>query len=219
MEHNPYPRDIEVAALNFQYQISEVIKLPPQTVLPTEPFAEIILNRKSERTFAQLSLEEIGSILWISVKVKEITVQTNGYILTHRPSASAGARHPIDTLVFYKTDSYKCYYYNPFEHSLNLLALDKSIDSLVSHINSIVNIQNGAIIWFIAHPSRTEAKYLNPASLIWRDAGALLHCVQIACTSLKTKSCPIGSLGEPYISDIFSNNGEILSAGGLIVGG
>lgn len=131
------------------------------------------------------------------------------------------ARHPIDIIVaspvLNRLNS--LYYYNPFEHSLNQLNLLKSYtDDFINHINSVLNTENSTIIWFIAHPNRTDAKYNNSASLIWRDAGALINCIQLVCTALNIDSCPIGSLGEPFISQMFAANGNVFGVGGILIG-
>lgn len=165
-------------------------------------------------------LEDIGNILWSSCKVKDTFMQNNGFILTHRPSPSAGARHPIDILVSSQIlGTSQFYYYNPFEHSLNKLKLNEAnVLSFDNHLNNIMDRNKGTIIWFIAHPSRTEAKYNNSMSLVWRDAGALIYCVQIASKGYGFNSCPIGSLGEPYISHMFLDFGTVFGVGGIIIG-
>ena len=142
-------------------------------------------------------------------------------ILTHRPSASAGSRHPIDVLVLSPIlDSGKMiYYYNSFEHNLNKLTIAPDlVKNFLHHLDSILSINSGTILWFVAHPERTSVKYEHPLSLIWRDAGALIHCVQVACSAQGLNSCALGSLGEPFISEMFSNEGTVFGVGGIVVG-
>ncbi len=184
------------------------------------PFGDVISNRKSVRQFHAVSLAQLSELLWYTAKVKSFHLQENGYILTHRGTPSAGARHPIDIIVYQPNllGSEYFYYYNPFNHSLNpLLGSEKLSAGLVPHIDLIVPLQQGMLIWFVAHQERTSAKYENAASLVWRDSGALINSIQLTCTAMCLNCCPSGSLGEPYISNFFSSP-NIVGAGGIIIG-
>lgn len=221
MFSNPSPKKKEGKSIIFNYPIIDTIELIKPSYIKPINFWDVINDRRSTREFHELSLDEISKILWISAKVKEIFVQDNGYVLTQRPSASAGARHPIDIVVLSTVlDSLKSiYYYNPFSHNLNRLTLKTDfIEQLKSHVNLIFDLKISTIFWFVAHPSRTEAKYKNYLSLVWRDAGALIHSIQITCAGLGINSCAVGTLGEPYISKMFLENGEVFGVGGVIVG-
>lgn len=221
MLSNPEPKRNEDAPVVFHYPVDNSIQLIRPSHIEPIYLADVIAQRRSTHIFRQLSLVEISKVLWLSAKVQEIAWQSNGYILSRRPSASAGARHPIDILIMSPIlDSLKSFhYYNPFAHSLSRLVLsDILIEEFTNHVSSVLDVANATIIWFIAHPDRTEAKYNNAQSLIWKDAGALIHSIQIACAGYNIKSCPVGSLGEPYISQMFKEHGNVFSAGGIVVG-
>jgi len=221
MFSNPFPKKEEDQLSAFIYPIIETVVLYAPDYIEPIDFWDVLKNRRSSREFQRLSLNEISKILWMSAKVHKLNVQDNGYILTQRPNASAGARHPIDIIVLSPilNSSVSFYYYNPFEHSLNKLNLeDNFIQQLRIHVNSILDVNDSTIIWFIAHPSRTEAKYDDAVSLIWRDAGALIQTIQLVCTSLKYNSCAVGTLGEPFISKMFSKSGRVFGVGGIVIG-
>ena len=216
MFNNPEPqKDIENVP-QFLYPISETIRLAIPTLFPSTSFIDVIKERKSSSDFKGLSIDQLSHLLWLSCKVKDIAIDSTGYILTHRPSASAGGRHPIDVLVLSPIlGNSAVYYYNPFEHTLNKLYLrEKDLVELQLHVNESIALGDATLLWLLAHPTRTTAKYNNAVSLIWRDAGALVHSIQLACTFLDINSCALGSLGEPYISNIFSKMCEVWSAGG-----
>lgn len=218
--NNPSLREQESNPTVFSYPICDTVRLLAPSNLKPINFWDVINNRRSNRSFQQLSLQQISNLLWVSAKVKNISVQENGYILTQRPNASAGARHPIDIIILSPLLENDCFfYYNPFEHSLNKLLLDdKLIEEFTNHLDAIIKVTNGTIIWFIAHPSRTEAKYNDPLSLIWRDAGTLIHSIEVVCSGFAINSCAVGTLGEPYISKMFSSHGNLFGVGGIIVG-
>lgn len=221
MTSNPSPKKIEGNNIPFIYPILETQSLPKPDQFPDISFVRVLDERRSERSFSELSKDNLSTALYLSAKVKNVLIQENGFVLSQRPTASAGARHPIDILVISPSlfSNNAIYYYNPFEHSLAKLNIDKNIfNDLKEHINSIVPVKNGTILWFVAHPNRTEAKYDHAISLIWRDAGALIHAVQLACHSLGINSCPVGSLGEPFITKMFSTFGKVFGVGGIIIG-
>ena len=217
---NPFPKDNEDEPLVVNYPIINTLKLDQPSHYTPINFWDVLNKRNSKRTFRELSLHEISTLLWASSKVKNLAVQENGYILTYRPSSSAGARHPIDLVVMSPTlHSKEFHYYNPFDHSLNKLSLSNfSTADFLNHVASIIPVGEGTIIWFICHPHRTSAKYENFQSLVWRDAGVLIHSIQIACCALGLNSCPVGSLGEPFISEGFLNVSNVFGVGGIIVG-
>jgi SagB-type dehydrogenase family enzyme len=217
---NPQPKPTEERVTSFDYPIQHTIKLSQNIDPLSARFDEVITSRKSQRTFSGINLQQLGNILWYTAKVKQTFVQENGYILTHRGTPSAGARHPVDILIINQTllNSNLPHYYNPFEHTLNKLDLSAQlVVDFIEHINDIISITNATIIWFVAHPERTEAKYENPETLIWRDAGALINSVQLTCAASNINCCSIGSLGEPFIGNFF-NQTDIFGAGGLLIG-
>jgi len=218
---NPEVKAKEDKAQYFDYQVIKSTKLCRDiTPLPIR-FDKVSKMRKSVRTFKQITIQQISDVLWYAAKVKSTFQQENGYVLTHRGTPSAGARHPIDIMISNPTllDHDFLYYYNPFEHSLNQLANSYGdIPAFLGHINEIVNITDATVIWFVAHAGRTNTKYEHAESLIWRDAGALINNIQMVCTAIGLNSCPIGSLGEPYISNFFNNQAGVFGAGGLLIG-
>ena len=215
--NNPAPKSQEDEVPVFAYPIKERIKLQrPIVGAYSADFFELAVTRRSGHSFAPLLSEQLDHLLWFAAKVLETHVQPDGYVLSHRPSPSAGARHPIDILV---CSNDRLAYYNPFEHSLATLNLDLSVVAeLMAHIHTAVNMQDGIFLWLLAHPARTAAKYENPESLVWRDAGALLQQIQLTATALKLNSCPLGTLAEPFAARLFGNTDGLLSAGGIIVG-
>ncbi|MBN8667349.1 MAG: hypothetical protein J0M30_07580 [Chitinophagales bacterium] len=217
---NPVPKIKEDVSKYFYYPILKRIELAKELDLPQIDFIQTIKNRRSNRVFSKLDIDKLNQVLFLSSKVLTTDVLESGYIISHRASPSAGARHPIDILVMSPCiGKNELCYYNPFDHSLNTLYIEKrDIEEFISHLNSILPTQDATIIWFIAHPGRTAMKYENPLSLVWRDAGALIYCLQISATALDVNSCSIGSLGEPYISRMFKKYGNVFGVGGLLIG-
>lgn len=216
---NPIPKLIEEIVPTFTYPVREKTRLHRPTVKYIYNFFELSLTRHSVRNFGPLVPEQLDNLLWFAGKAIKTRSQTNGYVLSHRPSPSAGARHPIDILVCSNVPEPTIAYYNPFEHSLGKLSLDLvSTMDLLDHINDDVAMKQGVFLWLIAHPVRTAAKYDFAESLVWRDAGALLQQIQLTASALNLSSCPVGTLAEPFADRLFGDLGKTISAGGIIIG-
>ncbi|MEJ7693172.1 nitroreductase family protein [Daejeonella sp.] len=216
---NPKPKLTEEAVLPFIYPIKGNTKLQRPSLPYHYDFFDIAFERRSTRRFGLLLPGQLDALLWFAAKAIEVQVQPNGYVLSHRPSASAGARHPIDILVCSNGPIPTVAYYNPFQHSLDILVLDSAtVKGLLAHINENLAMQQGVFLWLVAHPLRTIAKYDFAESLVWRDAGALLQQIQLTATAINLASCPVGTLAEPFAERLFGNSSKIISAGGIVVG-
>lgn len=216
---NPIPKVQESSVPVFLYPIKGSRKLNRPEKSPSANFFDLATSRHSSRGFAKLNPGDLDCLLWYSAKAYSINYQENGYILSHRASPSAGARHPIDILVCLDRNEPVLHVYNPFEHALAKLDCDRKIVvAFLQHINQNLAIKDGTLLWLIGHPHRTSAKYDHAESLIWRDAGALLQQIQLAATALSLTSCPIGTLGEPFDYQLFGSIGSVMAAGGIIVG-
>lgn len=220
--NNPTPRDKESDVNQSIYRISKTFNLPKPEQFPDKPFLTVLTTRKSSREFGFIGLEQLSEVLWLSAKVKSSKPQGNGYILTNRPSPSAGARHPIDLIVSSPMldDGKSLFYYNPFNHSLNKLEFGEGIsgDKLKKHLlESFPTGESATVIWFVAHKDRTEAKYEYADSLIWRDIGALASYIQLVCNYSQINSCIGGTLGYPFFSELFPYE-NVLSGGCILLG-
>jgi SagB-type dehydrogenase family enzyme len=216
---NPKHRKKILEVTTFLYKTKGKITLPKPVFKDRVSFFDVLENRRSTKIFTEIKLNQIGGLLWHSAKVRQVSVSKEGLIRTKTNSPSAGALHPIDIFVTFFSNSERCfYYYNPFDHSLENLLIDfKLFEDFLNHVNQSVEIKNGCLLWFGADLNRTKAVYKNPESLLWRDAGALLMTVQLVAQALRLHSCPLGTLGEPYFSQLF-NSYKLQSAGGIIIG-
>jgi SagB-type dehydrogenase family enzyme len=217
--NNPAPKKTEAVVPPFSYPVLDTVKLARPSKKRAADFFDLSLRRASARTCHKLKPGYLDELLWYSAKALELTVQENGYILSHRPTPSAGARHPIDILICLDLGQPILHYYDPLGHSLSRLDLDKRLvrDFLV-HVQQNLPMMDGTLLWFVAHPDRTEAKYEFADSLVWRDAGALIQQVQLVAAALGLVSCPTGTLGTPFEHKLFGNIGRTVAAGGIIVG-
>ena len=174
-------------------------------------------TRHSHRTFAPVPEALLGALLWHTARTKEAARSPLGFQIEHRPTPSAGAIHPIH-LVIQLTDEESWARYNPQNHSLDLLAKDDSLfQPLVDCSEQVVPRGGGHLILFVAEPGKTAAKYENPESLIWRDAGVLQGSLALVAAALGLNYCLLGITGNPWVAQL-SDQGKLQGVGVAILG-
>lgn len=214
---NPAPRNDQSAYVGFNYPLGPRYTLAIPDSDATIGFFQTLLTRRSSNVLSPLTAVQLGHLLWYAAKAYQISLH-DGYLFSKRASPSAGAIHPIDVIIYRPENDY-LEYYNPFEHSSYHLHFEtNSVLEFLSHIQIAFPTIDGTVLWFVVHSYRTSAKYDGHESLVWRDAGALLQTVQLTANALGLVSCPVGTLAEPYLSDLFEGRSDILSAGGIIIG-
>lgn len=219
---NPEPRKKRSSFKMEGFEPSALIELPRLHIQPIINFAEVLDIRRSARSFSPVSIELLSELLFLAARVKEHVTDEYGCLQSYRPTASAGALHPIEIFVSSRKlfGDNQLLRYDPFNHMLQFHNLNSDCcDELRSHLSSsFPNSSECAVIWLIAFPDRTSSKYENYSSLVWRDAGALANTLHLTCTFLGLNSCFSGTLGEPFISTLFRDY-NVLSAGALLIGG
>jgi len=215
---NPAPRFPRKGIKANQYPIlarGSVLKRPNTHF--SFNFFDAIKVRRSEKRLKKLIDDQLDHLLWFSSKAHAVAMN-DGYLFSLRSSPSAGAIHPID-IIIHRPDNVRLEYYNPFEHCLYPLNLNQGIvDAFLQHIAEAFPNRDGVLLWFVGHGDRTSASYINHESLVWRDAGALIQTVQLTAVCLGLVSCPVGSLGAPYVGEMLNGFDDITSGGGIIIG-
>jgi nitroreductase len=109
---------------------------------------------------------------------------------------------------------------DPFTTRLNLLRLDNPgrLSALVDKATRIVPSAAADILVLAADPSATHAVYEEAASLVWRDAGALMQTMHLCATALRLGLCPMGIQGHEALEAVFGDSPAFLAAGAAVVG-
>lgn len=218
---SPVPRERELPHGEFPYSIEEKSYLPEPDALPSVTFASVLASRESRRSFKPLSPDDLNSLLHYSARALVVASPNQSPRWQHRPTPSAGGRHPVDLLVIQPQDSSPTVrLYQPEPHALAKLkvANTQSLEKLCKLVNEVVSQEEATILWFGAQFDRTLSKYENGESLVWRDVGALLGTISFVAECLGLNSCALGITGEPFISELLASNGKVIGVGGLLVG-
>lgn len=216
---SPILRDKELAYEELVYSINSREFLPQPNHEITTPFFEVINKRRSRRNFRAISLEKLNILLWYSARTIEIASPVHGTRWEHRPSPSAGGRHPIDIFIIdIKEAKITIYLYQNIPHALAHINVNnnKLLNFLVE-TEKILPRQDATILWLGAQFDRTLSRYQNGESLVWKDAGILISTIFFVAEALEINCCPIGITGEPCFSQLFQTT-KVKGVGGIYIG-
>lgn len=216
---NPKPKQTEDEFHPFKYPFSSKTKLNRDFKTREGDFLDVLLSRRSSQELGFISLEDIAELLYFTNKIQSISIDDSRFLISKRTVPSAGGRHPVDILVSVPSESARfLQYYNPIDHSLSELSISKEEQQpFFIQVNENLPIADCCLIWFSIQTKKTQSKYENAESLYWRDAGALLYCIQIVSTYLGFKSCPLGGLAIETFNNLFKTN-NLISGGGILIG-
>jgi hypothetical protein len=81
----------------------------------------------------------------------------------------------------------------------------------------LLAVREGVLIALVAESGKTAAKYENPGSLVWRDAGVVLGYLSLLAQALGLAFCPLGLTGHDFAEPIAPQG--VLDGVGLAVVG
>lgn len=212
--------DKPIAFDTYWYEGSEIIKLPEvQATLKQADFLEVFTHRRSVKQLGACPISVLSQVLYLAAKPYCIAKDDYGVTISRSAAPSAGGRHPIDILVgLQEKDDRQLYLYQPIGHSLKRLCVAKELQRFFfKDVEQTLPFGESTLLWFSIQYMRTASKYSAPMSLIWRDVGAQLCCLQQAAKYVGVDSCPIGYLAEDTFDKMFKSE-KLLSGGGLIIG-
>ena len=203
----------------YRYEVAGELRLPKVEEAERKDFMEVFSGRRSVKELGVCGLEEISKILFYAVKPYSIAQDDYGVCVYRSAAPSAGGRHPIDVLVGLPEESgRRLYLYQPLKHSLRKLTIPLGLEQeFYRDVEQTLPFGKSTLLWFSVQYMRTASKYTEPMSLIWRDIGAQLCCLQQAAKYMGMDSCPIGYLAQESFNNMFHTD-KLMSGGGMIIG-
>ncbi|WP_431273190.1 nitroreductase family protein [Variovorax ureilyticus] len=182
----------------------------------TAEVEQFLRTRRSERQIGAISDADLGAWLDLSCRAQLLQGSIYGFDISLRPAPSAGAIHPIH-LVFTASDASSWRRYDGADHAL--IDVPSALDPREVHraMQQVLAVPNATLILLAAEVGKTAAKYHHPASLVWRDAGALLAVMGLAAHALALAFCPLGVTGEPWVGRLLEQQG-LFGVGAAFVG-
>ena len=216
----PSIRERHLEYVPFVYLSLEKITLPRITSSKHQnDFLDVLRERRSVKQLGGCTIEKLSEILFHAVKPYTICKDDYDMTVYRSASPSAGGRHPIDILVgLPENEGRRLFLYEPLSHSLRRLDVPVELQrEFFDDISQTLPLGDSVLIWFSIQYMRTASKYNDYESLVWRDAGAQLCCLQQVAKYVGLDSCPIGYLAEDTFNKMF-NCDSLVSGGGMIIG-
>ena len=216
----PSIRERHLEYVPFVYLSLEKITLPRITSSKHQnDFLDVLRERRSVKQLGGCTIEKLSEILFHAVKPYTICKDDYDMTVYRSASPSAGGRHPIDILVgLPENEGRRLFLYEPLSHSLRRLDVPVELQrEFFDDISQTLPLGDSVLIWFSIQYMRTASKYNDYESLVWRDAGAQLCCLQQVAKYVGLDSCPIGYLAEETFEKMF-NCATLISGGGMIIG-
>jgi SagB-type dehydrogenase family enzyme len=176
----------------------------------------LLRSRRTARHFSAVAPADLSAWFDLSCRVQQRQASGLGFDLTRRPAPSAGAIHPIHVVLAWPQAS-AWHRYDPLDHALR--SFHGKADPREAHasLQQVLAAPHAALVLLAAEVGRTQAKYEHAASLVWRDAGALLATMALAAQAVSLAFCPLGVTGEPWASGLLEEDG-LVGVGAAFVG-
>lgn len=167
------------------------------------PLGDAFARRASRRAFLPepLDLAELAWLLRAVSGVRQVIKRQGGGVVTLRAAPSAGARHPLDTLIAVfdvKGLDPGLYRYMPLDDTLDFTGRVPSRSEMTSACldQEFCGSSSVVFIW-TAVPYRTEWRY-GPVSpkLIALDAGHACQNLYLAVEAIGAGTCAIGAYDQ-----------------------
>ena len=188
----------------------EKIKLPEPKLKREMSLEEVIVNRRSKRSFsgAPLTKEQISQILWTA---QGITDKEKGF----QSAPSAGALYPLKLFLVVGengvTDiSSGVYQFLPEEHSLKVI-LDKDVKEDLANValGQSAVAEAAVDIVITAEYERTTGKYGERGNrYVHLEAGHIAGNILLQVTSLSLGAVPIGAFNDDSVVEILNISSE-----------
>lgn len=214
----PRPRESAHVYVPWVWPQGSRTQLAPRSEPLTLDLGALLEQRQTRREFTRtLTDDKLGEFLWLACRSRSSRASPFGFEQESRSHPSAGAMHPIHVLL--ARDAQDWQRYEPVEHALVQLTGTRTAAATAREESAaLLPVDQGVLIALAAEPGKTAAKYENPESLVWRDAGAVLGYMSVAAEALGLSFCPLGILGERFVGAATGGDPRIHAAGLAILG-
>lgn len=214
----PVPR-----ASEFRYTrwtpCGEVVELPPAINTLGVDLVKLSEQRRTRYGGIPLEREQLSSILWLTAKTLSQVSPDERQLHKFKPVVSGGAKHPIWLLTLEGLRDRLCaYFYDDGIHALRRAELGYEEPCRVALERALASCRSpdGTLLIFAADWRATHAKYENPESVLWRDAGALLQQFALVSSAMNLNCVPMGHLGEALLQQVHGAE-SLVALGGCLL--
>jgi len=197
----------------------QYLDVPNPTTQPG--FWDVVGRRRSRRVFRELANTRLGALLWYTFKTSSKEKHNDGRTWEQRPVPSAGGLHPVHVIVQpTEGKQFPLLHYDPLGHALCDLNVDVGrCRDLRHHVESVLDPQEGTVLWLIGDFKKMHAYYENAASLLWRDSGVVIGFLCLVADALELNSCALGICGDSWLRTAMELPDGVYGVGAVVVGG
>lgn len=176
---------------------------------------DLLARRQTNYRSISIDIEIAGTICWFTSRNIRTLDGKNGQ-LSHRPTPSAGALHPIELVITGLPGSPGAWWYRADEHAFALLDSDDStLRALETEAADCLPVEAASQIWLLGDIEKVAAKYECPASLLLRDAGFLLCTLTFTATAMGLAPVPMGVTANSILPISTEWSRPVVGLGGL----
>lgn len=215
---DPVPRNVPLGFRPLDWPAVRRIALPRVALPPAVEFAAVLGERSSDRSIRRAPLRELANYLAFATLSKR--KWGTAPIRTSRPTHSAGALHPVEIVIVAGSARRHLLRLDQTAGALDRLrtVARKPLDDLNGRITDIFPDARCDYLVLLADFALAEAHYVEPETLIWRDAGALMQTLHLCATAYRLAFCPAGIRGHELAEALFGATSRVWSVGAAVVG-
>jgi hypothetical protein len=215
----PTPKSNCVIANKDQWATTSVIAVPDLGLDLQTPFSEVVFQRRTIRSMMSLELEDVLGLIRLVMKPMQIGKGGN-FGRTRKVTVSAGALHPIEALVVSGLSVVEPIIYNDAFDAFCTVSFCGMEDASteIAAINSLIPGASGHLILFVANKRHVDQAYNDVASLLWRDAGAVLQTFALVASSFGYGFVPLGVSGSAVLSGLEAPHSDYIAVGTALIG-
>lgn len=218
MDEEPRPKTLPAFYEPFQWPAGRSIALRSRPGALNVDLVDVLEQRQTCRSFTgSVDDEMLGDFLWLACRNRSSRPSPYGVDQESRVHPSAGSMHPTHTLVARSCTAWMRY--DPTRHQLTeVCGSEGSAHRTNSAAADLIDLGRGALLMLVAEPGKTAAKYENPDSLVWRDAGVVLGYMSLVAQALGLAFCPLGLTGHPHGIEDWAEPGRLQAVALAVLG-
>jgi SagB-type dehydrogenase family enzyme len=211
---SPLKREKGIIYEEYKFKFLDKLFLPLPRKINVN-LLSVLNDRKTERNFNKIDIEDLSTLLWYSSKTISAKKYRNSIVWEHKYVPSAGGLHPVHTFVYYNN---KFFIYENFAHAICTIKINPiKLNQLINKINAIIPIHGATILIYGADYGKSNKYYKHFESLIWRDSGCILMMNYLIASALGIGCCGLGITCEPFLSELLCTK-MIVGVGGVLLG-
>jgi hypothetical protein len=212
---DPRPRTAPLKVDPFEWPVKSRTACSP-IVAPTEQSFQVVFEeRRSQRSMGAVALGTIVNTLGFAMRPR-YWKDGDAFERTRRPALSAGALHPLSVLICPFGEQQLLRYDATSHFTEDLQVEPGALEAWALRVKTVLPNTHGSTLFFVADNAKPNSVYELSESLIWRDGGALLQTIALACTAYDLAFCPLGLLGSEVIDAL--NAPQLITAGTAVIG-